>query len=115
MHHHDKVPVRLADHHVPKPDVCFSGGDASANAHHQPEADGLERRSYLCRYRCGGIVANPTSKQKHNRDVVSGYRAQGVQVLVVVGRVAVEVVMLFLEHPLGGGQLDGQCAHPYPM
>jgi hypothetical protein len=80
-----------------------------------PKRMALNVARILCRYRRGGVVANPTSKQKHNRDVVSGYRAQGVQVLVVVGRVAVEVVMLFVEHPLGGGQLDGQCAHPYPV
>jgi hypothetical protein len=93
--------MQLADNHISKPDVCLSAGDASANAYHQLKADGLEDRPQLCRYHRRQVVANATGRQTYNGDVVAAYLPQGVQAPVVVGRVALEVVVLFVEYILG--------------
>jgi hypothetical protein len=46
------------------------------------------------RYHHRRAVADPANRQIYNREVVSAYRPQGVQVLVAVGGIPVEVVVL---------------------
>ena len=73
---------------------------------------GWSAPSFFLRVSRRRVVADAAGGQAHDGDVVAADRAQSVQVLAVVGGVALEVRVLRVKHLLRGRQLDGQRAHP---